>query len=324
MPDSWAHKVTTPLISIVICCHNRAHFLPQTLDSAFSQHYKPVEILVFDDGSTDNTSELIASYGDAVKYVRQENQGISVARTNACKVAKGEYIAFLDDDDLMPPDRINTLYNALFEYPSAVFSVGDIAIIDGDNNFTGHRWLPKGKLSTKDPVLIEDGFEAVAWPIVPATLHSTLFRKSDAKKIGWFDPQYKIASEDKDFLARLGQLGPIVYIPEVVSYYRRGHSSLTNKNISARFSKLTLLSNQLHSLTPSQKRLKKRLQRRILMRLKRIARLRAKGIAHPDTVPYNFINTMLSLLNMKDRILYWRYVHVVLPIKKLLHHNIRD
>lgn len=316
--------MTTPLISIVICCHNRAHLLPQTLDSAFSQHYKPVEILVFDDGSTDNTSELIASYGNAVKYVRQENQGVSIARTNACRVAKGEYIAFLDDDDLMPPKRINTLYNALLEHPTAIFSVGDIAIIDGDNNFTGERWLPEGKLNTKYSVLIEDGFEAVAWPIVPATLHSTLFRKSDGEKIGWFDPQYKIASEDKDFLARLGQLGPVVYVPEVVSYYRRGHSSLTNMNISALFSKLTLFNNQLHNLAPSQKRLKKRIQYRILKGLKRIARLKAKGIAIPDTVPHNFINTMLSLLTIRNHISYWWYVQVILPTKKLFGHNIQN
>jgi hypothetical protein len=95
-------------------------------------------------------------------------------------------------------------------------------------------------------------------------------------------------------------------------------------NISALFSKLTLFNNQLRNLAPSQKRLKKRIQYRILKGLKRIARLKAKGIAIPDTVPHNLINTMLSLLNMKDRLLYWRYVYVVLPIKKLLRHHISD
>lgn len=310
--------MTNPLVSIVICCHNRAHFLAQTLDSALSQCYQPVEVLVLDDGSTDNTPGVVASYGDSIKYIRQQNTGISIARTNACKYANGKYVAFLDDDDLMPPERIILLYNALNKYPSAVFSVGDIANIDGHGNLTGQRWLPAGVVGNKEPVLIEDGFEAVTWPIVPAALHSTLFRKSDGEKIGWFNPNYSHASEDKDFLARLGRLGPVVYVPEIVSYYRRGHASMTNKNISAIYSKLILLSNQLKSINSSNNRLKKRLQFRILLTLKRLALFKTGELSLPDTIPVNYLHEGLSLLNISDRLRYKWYVTVKLPLKIFL------
>ena len=65
-----------PLVSIVVPCHNRAHLLSQTMESIFAQSYQPVEILVIDDGSTDETPKLMETYGDKIRYVRQENQGV--------------------------------------------------------------------------------------------------------------------------------------------------------------------------------------------------------------------------------------------------------
>jgi glycosyltransferase involved in cell wall biosynthesis len=113
------------------------------METVFAQRYKPVEIVVLDDGSTDHTQELMKSYGDRVRYFWQENQGIAATRTAACRLAKGEFIAFQDDDDLMPPDRIVHLYEGLCQYPSAVFATGDYALIDPEGNLTGKRW-PKG------------------------------------------------------------------------------------------------------------------------------------------------------------------------------------
>jgi glycosyltransferase involved in cell wall biosynthesis len=150
-----------PLISILVCCYNRAQILPETMESVFAQEYHPVEIIVLDDGSTDDTAELMESYGDKIRYFKQENQGIAVTRTNACRLAKGEYIAFQDDDDIMPPDRIDTLYKALSRYPDAVFAVGDWAEIDGDGKLTGRRFLPENSTGTDDPVLINNGYETV-------------------------------------------------------------------------------------------------------------------------------------------------------------------
>lgn len=89
------------------------------------------------------------SYGDRIRYFWQENQGIAATRTAACRLARGEFIAFQDDDDLMPPDRIVHLYKGLRKYPSAVFATGDYAIIDAEGNLTGKRWLP-GSLEDRE------------------------------------------------------------------------------------------------------------------------------------------------------------------------------
>lgn len=68
-------------VSIVVCCYNHAHMLPQTMASIFAQEYQPAEIVVLDDGSTDNTAELMAGYGDRTRYYHQDNQGIAAPAT---------------------------------------------------------------------------------------------------------------------------------------------------------------------------------------------------------------------------------------------------
>ncbi len=197
-----------PLISIVVCCYNRRHLLGQTMESIFAQDYKPVEILVVDDGSTDNTHELIESYGDKVRYYHHVNKGIAATRTIACELAKGEYIAFQDDDDLMPPNRITKLYEALSQYPTAVLVLGDCAYIDKNGNLTGEKSHFNICDEIKDlidkPLLIEDGYNAIMWPKVSPLPHTTLFRKADANKIGGFDTRF-YACSDSDFFARLGK-----------------------------------------------------------------------------------------------------------------------
>ncbi len=259
-----------PLVSLVICCYNRARLLPRTLESALAQEYHPVEILVLDDGSQDGTERLMASYGDRIRYHRQENQGIAVARSNACRLARGEYIAFLDDDDLIPRQRIPMLLDALRQHPRAVLAVGDLAVIDGEDRPTGERWMPED--GTDAARLFERGDEAVLWPRVPATPHTTLFRKTDGERIGWFDERYRFAAEDKDFFARLGRLGQVVYLPRVVSLYRRGHASLTGDNLRTLSSQLQLFVNHLKELGPERSSFRRRLQWRILGTLKQMLR----------------------------------------------------
>ncbi len=293
-----------PLVSIVICSYNRAHLLPKTMESVFAQNYQPVEIVVLDDGSTDNTSDLMKSYGDKIRYFKQKNTGIAITRTNACRLAKGEFIAFQDDDDIMPPDRITILYEALSQYPDAVFAVGDLAVIDTNGKLTGKRFLPESGTESDEPILINNGYEAVLWPKVPASPLTTLFRKADGEKIGWFDIQYKYASEDKDFFARLCRLGSIVYVPKIVSYIRRGHTSLRSNKIVAPYRKLIFLENQVKIIKNNNDELFKRLQLRILMELKKISRLKSFGVKLPDSVPSSYLTNSLASLSFIGRIQY--------------------
>ncbi len=149
--------MNSTLVSIVVCTRNRAALLGTTMKTIMAQSYRPVEILVVDDGSTDATGEVVASFGGKVRYHRQERQGIAAARTAACRLADGELIAFQDDDDLMPPHRIDDLLEALRVYPRAVFAVGDWALIDPAGRATGSISQYQVRSSDGRPVLIEDG-----------------------------------------------------------------------------------------------------------------------------------------------------------------------
>jgi glycosyltransferase involved in cell wall biosynthesis len=308
-----------PLVSIIICCHNRAHLLPETIASALAQKYVPVEIIVFDDGSTDNTAAVMEDYKHHIKYFRQENQGIAIARTQACKLAQGEYIAFLDDDDLMPPDRIDHLYEALLRFPAAVYATGDWELINESGNLTGKRSLVgQGTREAKGPRLVVESYEAVLWPRIPVAPHTTLFKRVDGESIGWFDPQFRYASEDKDFFARLAQLGPVVYVPKIVSYYRRGHNSLTANSIRTEYGALFLFRKHLQSLRPEHDALRRRLEARILIALKRMALYRSEGVALPEVIPADYLASWLPELNMVDRIKYRWYSMLKLPVRRLL------
>jgi len=310
--------MNNPLISIVICTYNRSKYLAQTLKSVLAQHYSPVEILIIDDGSTDNTEQIVRSFGSELTYHRKENGGIASARTAGGKLAGGKYIAYQDDDDLMPPDRITFLYDALQLFPSAVFATGDFVIADEKGNLTEKRWLPENTSGPKTPIIFEDGYEAVMWPRVPASPHTTLFKRADGEKIGWFDGRFAI-SEDKDFFARLGQLGPLVYVPKVVSYYRRGHHSLTENDILTSYRKLQFFDVHINYVKDKNPKMCDRLQLRILMELKKVARLLSVAKAAPDSIPEGYSEKFLKNLKLIYRIKYWNYMFIRLSLRRLVH-----
>lgn len=303
--------MTNPLISILVCTHNRSHLIRETLASIFAQAYEPVEIIVVDDGSTDDTPAVMERYGDRITYHRLiANQGIAEARATAGRLAHGDLIAYQDDDDLMPADRLTVLTNALQRFPSAVFAVGDLAVIDEQGRRTGSRWLPQKEGQSSDARLVEDGHSAVLWPTLPVLPHTTLFRRRDGERVGWFDPTFRYAAEDKDFFARLGALGPIAYVPEVVSLVRRGHASLTANSLRTEYWAMHLYEKHLELLAADGKRaapLYRRLQWRIGQSLERIAVHRLAGVDRPDYLPADFPRKWLSLMHPFDRMRYrWR------------------
>lgn len=310
--------MNNPLISIVVCCHNRREYLEKTLDSVFAQRYEPVEVIVMDDGSSDGTKEMISNYGGEIRYYWQKSQGIAVARTNASRLAKGEYIAYQDDDDIMPVDRIKHLYQALVDFPEAIFATGDYALIDPQGNLTGKRWLTGPLEETGPPTLIDDGHAAVLWPRIPAVPHTTLFRKQHGEDVDWFDHDFKYACSDADFLARLGLLGPIVYLREIVSHYRRGHSAIWDDDLRSNYSRLQLWDKHMGLAGPDKMDLKDRLRSRIYNSLKRIAACNRQRQTFDDPDYQEFVVRGLSHLKLKQRLLYRLHTLFKLPARDLV------
>jgi glycosyltransferase involved in cell wall biosynthesis len=310
-----------PLVSIVICCHNRAHLLAQTIESVFAQQYQPVEIVVVDDGSTDHTPDLIANYGERVRYYRHENKGTPFTRTRGCQLAKGEFIAFQDDDDLMAPDRISVLYEALMKYPSARLAVGDWAVIDQKSKLTGERSRHNIGVNSGEIILIKDGYKAVLWPEISPIPHNTLFRKSDGERIGWFDTRFYDSIEDADFFARLGQLGAVVYVPKVVSYYRIGHSQKMSRGFINAYNRLMLFEKHLRNLGTGQNELQNRLRIRLYNNFRLMAIYEARGAQAPETVSADLLKSGFSLLQLKHKMSYWFLTRLKLPLRKVLAKN---
>ena len=310
-----------PLVTIVLCTYNRAELLKEAMPSILAQQYEPVEIIVFDDGSTDNTKEVAASYGDRVTYYRQENKGLAAARTVACGLAKGEYFAFQDDDDIMPADRISKLYEALCKYPKAVLATGDWEMLNAEGVHTGERVTFDIEGKNGRPLFIEDGYKTVMWPLITPLPNATLFRKADGERIGWLDTRFT-RSSDTDFFARLGQLGGIVYVPQVVAYYRSGHARMWSDDVKngmiCEYSSLLLYEKHLKSLVQGRLELKKRLQDRLLSTLKRLAFLDNLNTDEPDLLYADYRRRGLSLLGIKERLRYNWYVDVRLPLKSLI------
>ena len=117
-------------ISVIIPTHNRARFIGRALDSVLDQSEVRSEIIVVDDGSTDATEDVLRSYGDRVRYVRQANAGPAVARNRALEMATGDYVAFQDSDDYFLPGALAALRDALDTRPELGGIQGGLVLVD--------------------------------------------------------------------------------------------------------------------------------------------------------------------------------------------------
>src|SRR5215212_8886473 len=125
--------VASPLVSVVIPCYNQAHFLGEAIESVLAQSHPNFEIIVVDDGSPDDTSEVAARY-PGVRLVRQENQGLSGARNAGLARSEGEYVVFLDSDDRLLPEALEAHLEHLETRPECAFVSGYYKLMADDGS----------------------------------------------------------------------------------------------------------------------------------------------------------------------------------------------
>jgi glycosyltransferase involved in cell wall biosynthesis len=202
------------LASVIIPVYNRERYVAQSIESALAQTYRPVELIVVDDGSSDRSGAIARSF-EAVRYIHQPNQGVAVARNTAVAAARGEFVSFLDADDVWLPGKLEVQISYLLKHPECdlVFSHVEPFI---DSEVT----LPSELISQ---LLTEETFNMI-------TLAT---RKSVFERVGWFDPSYTVGS-DFEWVTRARDLGVKMWIlPDVLSK-RRIHDTNLSYNHEAR------------------------------------------------------------------------------------------
>jgi glycosyltransferase involved in cell wall biosynthesis len=187
---------TPPLVSVVIPTYNYGRFIGETIESALAQTYSSVEIVVVDDGSTDDTRERVAAYGNRLRYVHQQNRGVSAARNTGIRAAQGELIALLDSDDLWLPEKLERQVSVWVRQPDSGLVATERFAIDE----TGRR------LDYVDERRSRDGFRELTMRDLlefPAFSPSSVLARKDAlPAAGGFD-EGLTAVEDMEMWVRI-------------------------------------------------------------------------------------------------------------------------
>lgn len=199
-----------PRVSVIIPAYNSMKYLPETLSSVLRQTFTDFEVLIIDDGSSDHIESWAKAQIDPrVKFISQANQGVSVARNTGINNAQGEYIAFLDADDLWQPTKLEKQVHCLDVNPEVGLVHTWILLVDEHSQATGNLWASQTQGHVWQE-LVEHNTIACC---------SVMARSSCFKQIGGFDASLRSA-EDWDMWIRIAAEYPVAVIGEPLAFYR--------------------------------------------------------------------------------------------------------
>jgi glycosyltransferase involved in cell wall biosynthesis len=210
-------------VGVIVPAFNAASTLPIALESVASQTFDDWQILLVDDGSTDDTAQVVAPFlerfGSKIKYIKQENRGLPAARNTAIRASTTEFLALLDADDVWLPCRLQESVKVLRERPQAGLAYGGITSIDQEGRptgtFEGNREYAEGHIAPQIYM------RKVALPCPTLT-----FRRRCIEEVGLFDETMR-ATEDRDLCLRIALRYEVAFVPGVIACYRVSPSSMT-------------------------------------------------------------------------------------------------
>jgi glycosyltransferase involved in cell wall biosynthesis len=243
--------MSNELVSVVIPTYNRAYCVGRAIDSVLAQTHRNVDVLVIDDGSTDDTARQIhARYGHElrVRYFWQANRGVSEARNTGLRNVRGEFVALLDSDDIWHPWKLEAQLAAFRNLPEVGMIWTDMEAIDPEGNVFDPRHLKTmydayqrfseddlftsryplsnfapqlGRLARDATVFVGDIFSQM---IAGSLVHTStvLLRRERLNKVGFFNPELRYLGEDFDFHLRTCREGPVALIDVSSIQYQRG------------------------------------------------------------------------------------------------------
>ena len=199
-----------PKVSIIIPTYNRAHYIGESVDSILAQTFKDYEIIVVDDGSTDNTREVLKKYGDKVQYVYQNNAGPPAAMNTGVRKARGEYYLILGDDDALMPDMVERQVEVLDKNPDVAFVCSGIHFVDADGEI--YKTSRDGRARERSfKSLLFDNF---VWHL------TALVRRSVSEEMGHFD-ETLLTTHDHDLWIRMAIKYRFEYTDLPLAKFRR-------------------------------------------------------------------------------------------------------
>jgi len=215
-------EMEQPLVSVIIPTYNAASYIREAVDSALAQTYQNFEVIVVDDGSTDNTAEVLAPYIKEKKiiYIHQENKGLPAARNTAIKASHGEFVALLDSDDIFLPNKLERQVSYLMQHPECGVCYCEFTHFYEENPKKLFR-LNYKYYSGDDvfPNLLRMNF------IGPL---GVVLRRSEMDRVGLFNETYR-RSEDWEYWLRLARHGVrFEHLPEVLAKYRMRKTSMSS------------------------------------------------------------------------------------------------
>ena len=210
--------MSPPIISCIVPVFNGERYLSEALDSIFSQTYRPLEVVVVNDGSTDGSAQVLTSYKNRLMYLEQADKGPAAARNLGARAAQGEYLAFLDQDDLWHPEKL-TRQMARFEArPELHLCIAHVQMF----------WISElqgeaARLGTQPRARVVPGY----------TTGTLLVRRTFFDDVGGFDTSLWFGDATEWFLHAADRRAVMELLPEVLLYHRMHGTNLTRRRISA-------------------------------------------------------------------------------------------
>lgn len=207
-----------PKVSVVIPLYNKEHYILKAVQSVLSQTISDFELIIVNDGSTDNSTDVVNSISDSrIRLLNQKNSGVSVARNNGISAASADIVAFLDADDEWMPDFLETILHLNSEFPEAgVYGTG-YAVFSSGERIRENLWKPKSE-NRIIPSYFKDSVDAG----FPLFITSSYAAKKDAlMQIGGYQTDFR-AGQDHDLFSRLALYNKVAYSPRIASKYNAG------------------------------------------------------------------------------------------------------
>ncbi|NJK55609.1 MAG: glycosyltransferase family 2 protein [Pleurocapsa sp. SU_5_0] len=213
-------------VSVIIPAYNGDRYLAEAIDSVLQQTYQDYEIIVVDDGSTDHTAQVAQQYGKTIRYLTQTNQGVAASRNLGLAAALGDYIAFLDQDDILLPHKLSS-QTALLDQDTDLGMVNSGWQIYRGNSISDCQDTAEAAVKPWEQIPQLTSADLIIWK--PVFLGAMLFRRNWLERVGGFNTSLE-QTPDVDLVMRLAKIGcPAAWVEQITVKYRQ-HETNASKN----------------------------------------------------------------------------------------------